>query len=151
MNQPATLRKAVCCLVVALLTGCAVKPKPLLVEEKTAGASANLAAVTADQEPVGGTIDLYEAMARALKYNLDSQVADLQKAVKVRELDLSHYKLLPNLVVNTGYTNRSNDSGGSSRSLLTGLQSLESSTSERRWQFTDDLSFSWNILDFGLS
>ena len=56
-----------------------------------------------------------------------------------------------NLVANSGFSNRSNDYGGSSQSLLTGVQSLEPSKSEQRLDRTSDLTFSWNILDFGLS
>ena len=107
--------------------------------------------VVRDQEPVHGPISLYEAMARALKYNLDYHVEIMQKSLKIKELDLATYKMLPSVIASTGRTERDNDAGGSSRSLITGKQSLEPSTSQPRTLVQSDLTFSWNILDLGLS
>lgn len=107
--------------------------------------------VTADQEPVHAPIALDEAMARALKYNLDQKVEISQQALRAKELDLSHYSLLPNVVTNTGYAARNNYSGGLSLSLETFTPSLQPSTSQEKHIRTSDIGFSWNILDFGLS
>ena len=60
--------------VLAVLGGCAVVPKPMLETEAMSLADTSLARVAADQEPISGTVDLYEAMARAIKYNLDQRV-----------------------------------------------------------------------------
>lgn len=46
---------------------------------------------------------------------------------------------------------RNNDLASSSRSVLTGRQSLEPSTSQDRRRATADLTASWNVLDFGVS
>ena len=135
----------------ALLGGCAVTPKPLTPAELAQKADANAQAVAANQEPVAGPIDLYEAMARALKYNLDYKVEMMNEALKVRELDLSRYDMLPQLVASGGYAGRNNDAGASSLSLITRRQSLEPSTSAERDIFAGDLTLSWDVLDFGLS
>ena len=42
-------------------------------------------------------------MARALKYNVDYKVEIMEKALRIKNLNLAHYKLLPELVVNSGY------------------------------------------------
>ena len=55
---------------VLLTGGCAVLPEPVSDHEFQVTAQKNIAAVSSDQVPVDGPIDLYEAMARALKYNL---------------------------------------------------------------------------------
>jgi outer membrane protein TolC len=135
----------------ALLTGCTVTPKPLTPSEISTKAESNIVAVDANQEPVGGPIDLYEAMARALKYNLDYKVEMMDEALKTRELNLSRYDMLPQLVASGGYAGRSNYAGASSLSLLTRRQSLEPSTSAEKDIFAGDLTLSWDILDFGLS
>ncbi len=135
----------------ALLAGCTVKPKPLTPSEIATTAQANFERVDAEQEPVASAIDLYEAMARALKYNLDYKVEMMDEALKVRELNVSRYDMLPQLVANAGYAGRSNYSGASSLSLLTRRQSLEPSTSSERNSFSADLALSWDVLDFGLS
>lgn len=134
-----------------LLAGCTVTPKPLTPSEIATTAERNIQAVDADQEPVGGPIDLYEAMARALKYNLDYKVEMAQEALKGRELDSARFDMLPQLVASSGYAGRSNYSGASSLSLLSGRQSLEPSTSSEKNVFTADLGLSWDVLDFGLS
>ena len=92
----------------AVLSGCAVYPTPLTDVELQAAATTNESQVTADQEPVNGAVSLYEAMARALKYNLDHRVEEAEAAVRLAELDLSHYSLLPNMVANSGYAGRDN-------------------------------------------
>ncbi len=133
------------------IVGCAVTPKVLTEAEIRSRVAQDMRALTEDQEPVRGAIDVYEAMARALKYNLDTRVELMQKMLAHQQLDLSHHSMLPRLVANGGYDRRSNFSGGRSQSLLTGQQSLEASTGSDRGVFTGDLSLSWDVLDFGLS
>lgn len=134
-----------------LLAGCSVTPRPLTPSEIATTADRNIKAVDADQEPVTAPIDLYEAMARALKYNLDYKVEMAQEALKGRELDSARFDMLPQLVASSGYAGRNNFSGASSLSLLSGRQSLEPSTSSEKNIFTADLGLSWDVLDFGLS
>jgi len=135
----------------ALLAGCGVKPEPLTPSDLQSTAERNFQRVDADQEPVAAPIDLYEAMARALKYNLDYKVELMDEALKSRELDLSRYDMLPQLVASGGYAGRNNFSGASSLSLITRRQSLEPSTSAEKNLYTADLTLSWDVLDFGLS
>ena len=137
--------------IAALVSGCAITPKPISSSEMAMRAQQNAVDVTADQEPVGGEIDLYEAMARALKYNLDYKVEMMDEALKTRELNLATFDMLPQLVASGGYFGRSNYSGASSLSLLTRRQSLEPSTSSEKNIFSGDLTLSWDVLDFGLS
>ena len=134
-----------------LLSGCAIEPSLLTDAEIALVATAREQAVTAHQEPVSGPIDLYEAMARGLLYNLDHKVEIMQAAVRTSELGLAHYQLLPGVVANSGYANRNNDLASSSLNLVTGTPNFGSSTSQERALATADLGFSWNVLDFGLS
>jgi len=132
-------------------TGCAVMPTPLTQEEIQQRVQEDLKQLTQYQEPVSRPITLYEAMARALKYNLETRVQGLKEMVAHRQLDLAHYDLLPKVVADAAYNGRSNFSGASSRSLETGQQSLVSSTSADKNIFTTNLTLSWDVLDFGLS
>lgn len=133
------------------LAGCAISPVPLHETEISANAADLANRVTADQEPVAGAIDLYEAMARALKYNLDHRVEVMDAALRRRELDLAHYSLLPGLVANSGWAARDNVAASSSFNILTNTQNFGASTSQENRIGTADVAFSWNILDFGLS
>jgi outer membrane protein TolC len=139
------------CSATALLAGCNVTPRPLTPSEIDTSAQKNWDTVDAEQEPVGAPIDLYEAMARGLKYNLDYKVEMMEEALKTRELNLARYDMLPQLVASAGYAGRNNFSGASSLSLITRRQSLEPSTSAEKNIYTADLTLSWDVLDFGLS
>lgn len=136
---------------ILLISGCSFIPIPFTAEELKDQASMDNARVTQNQEPVAGPISLYESIARALKYNLDFHLEFAEKILSETELDLSRYDLLPQLVANTGYNGRDKFSGSSSQSLITGTQSLSTSTSSNRDIFNTDLELTWNVLDFGLS
>ena len=134
-----------------VIAGCTVTPKPLTGSEIQSRVNQDLHTLLQVQEPVNRPIDLYEAMARALKYNLDVKVEVMKKMLARQQLDLSHYELLPRLAANAGYDGRSNYSGGISQSLLDGQVSLEPSTGSEKNVFNSDLTLSWDVLDFGLS
>lgn len=133
------------------LSGCTVTPEPLNPGDLAKIADDNMARMVSAQVPVTGPIDLYEAVARALKYNLDQRVELMQEAVNLQELNLASYQGLPNLVLNSGYTGRNNVLASSSVSVLSGQQSLEPSTSSDKNILESDVTLSWNVLDFGLS
>ena len=140
-------------LIVAVigLSSCAIKPIPLTTGEVRSRVKADRAVLTKDQEPISGPIDLYEAMARALKYNLDARVELMHKMLAQTQLDLAHYAMLPRLAANAGFDGRDNYSGGVGQSLVTGIPSLSPFTSSEKNVYSADLSLSWNVLDFGLS
>ena len=133
------------------LMGCVSAPVPMSDSQNEAHAQALTNSVAADQDPISGTIDLYEAMARALKYNLDHRVSMMEADLAQRDFKMSRHDMLPQLVANAGYYSRNNENGSSSRSLLSGRQSLEPSTSTEKDVLDADLTASWNVLDFGLS
>ena len=137
--------------LLATLAGCAIKPEPLTKSETTSFAIDRLARVTLGQEAIRAPISLHEAMARALKYNLDTRVEMAQTALKIKELDLSEYKLLPSIVSNSGYAGRDNTSASVSETLSTRRVGTDPSTSTERNLLSADLTLSWNVLDFGLS
>jgi outer membrane protein TolC len=138
-------------LISAFTAGCAVEPDPFTSQQSLEMAKSAYGRMTAGQEPLSGTIDVYEAMARALKYNLDHRVEEMNDAIRIKELDLAHYSMLPSLVGNTAFSARNNENASNSFNILTGEQSLPFSTSQQEKSKTSDISFSWNILDFGLS
>jgi outer membrane protein TolC len=138
-------------LLAATLAACATRPQPLTNSEVTSFALDKLARVDLAQEPIRGPVSLHEAMARSLKYNLDTRIEMAQTALRIKELDLSEYKLLPNIVANSGYSGRDNNSSSNSRNLTTGTIGTSNTTSTERDLLSSDLTLSWNVLDFGLS
>ncbi|HYE36514.1 TolC family protein [Methylocaldum sp.] len=134
-----------------LLSGCGLKPKPLSLQERQTVLTEDQAVLFTQQEPVTQPLTLYEAMARALKYNLDHRVKMMEKAVAEGGATLARFDLLPQLMADAGYRDRTNFNASSSKAIETGEQSLVTSTSQDRTRYLGDLVFRWNILDFGVS
>ena len=138
-------------LVVAGITACSIAPTPLTLRELAKTLENDKKTVLESQEPVKHPIDLYEAMARALKYNLDYRVQLLEKMVALTEMDISNLALLPKLAANAGFTSRNPIEASSGYSLTTQKPSGAYSTSSDLDKSTADLNMVWNILDFGVS
>ncbi len=138
------------CTASIFLTGCVVTPEPLSESQLALTAQTSLARVTQDQEPVTRSVSMYEAMARALKYNLDHKVELMARDVADAKFNVSRAEMLPTLIANSAYSDRNNKPHSYSESL-SGVRSADPSTSRETDSFSKDMTFSWNILDFGLS
>ncbi|MEM7465994.1 MAG: Ig-like domain-containing protein [Pseudomonadota bacterium] len=137
--------------LLVLVTGCAVTPVPLTDEELQTQRNDSKQEIVDSQEAVNGPIDLSEAIARALRNNLDLQLEITERTLATKELELTRYDQLPELVADIDFRGRNNFTGASSRSLFTGRQSLEASTASERDVLTGNLNLTWNVLDFGVS
>lgn len=139
-------------IAVTVLAGCAVTPpaalstQDLLLQDK-----ADRQAMFSAQEPITAPVTLDEAIARAIKYNLQQRLALMERALEDKLIDVQSQGMLPKLAARAGLRTRSNDYASSSESISTGTQSLEPSTSQERSGSNADLQLSWNVLDFGLS
>ncbi len=122
------------------LSACTITPKPLTTGAVSNFASDKLSRVTADQQPIEKSVTLYDAMARALKYNLDFHVELYNEALASKKFSAARLETLPNLVASAGYVGRDRVGG-----------SVGSTVFPDRHKFQDDITLSWNILDFGLS
>lgn len=137
--------------VLLLVTGCAVAPEPISMLDHIRRAKNDTSQLYIDQEPLTGPLTAHGAVARALKYNLENKFAMSEVALQAANFDLALVNALPRLAANAGYTTRDSENASSSLSLITGRQSLEPSTSQDMRRTSGDLSFSWNILDLGVS
>jgi len=150
----ASQRSATLSLAVALClsaSACTITPQPIGLDARRAGLPPERAALTRNQEAISGPVTLDDAIARALKYNLDYRIKLMEAALAERQFDIAKFDLLPRVTAAAGYYNRDNDNASSSRSVITGRQSLEPSVSTDKDHTTADLGVSWNILDFGVS
>lgn len=148
VRQALAMGVAAACLS---LGGCAVLPVPLSDAARLGRLQGDAHLMFAAQEPLSGPVDLYEAIARGLKYNLDKRLKLMEIGFADARLQQDATGMLPKIVASAGYNARDSYAGSSSRSLLTGAQSLEVSTSEDKQVYTADLSMVWNVLDFGLT
>lgn len=135
----------------ALFGGCAVTPQAVTTAQVRDRIHADQQSMYRDQEAIEHPIGFDEAVARALKYNLDYRLKVMESALSTGLADVAKYDMLPTLVASAGYATRNNDSGGTSVNIETGAVSLAPSTSQERNRRTAAAEFSWNVLDFGVS
>jgi outer membrane protein TolC len=144
--------RTIAVLIILSAMGCSTKPTPYSESQQKAIAAADRSAANAGVEPLTTRLSLAEAMARALKYNLDHRTRMMEEALAVGQLDLSRYDMLPKLTAAAGYSWRDNERITRSQDSVTGLPSLANPyISSDRNHTTEDLGLTWNILDFGVS
>lgn len=139
-----------------VISGCAVKPEPILNEDVKKQIENNLTVLNKVAVPVTEPITIDEAIKRGLEHNLSKKVKVLETALSQQQLDLVYYDMLPSLTTSAGYSERNNYAASASTSFINGnpepLGSNPSySVSQDKERTTADVGFSWNILDFGLS
>ncbi|MDT0131743.1 TolC family protein, partial [Acinetobacter baumannii] len=66
------------------------------------------------------------------------------------QLDVANFDLLPRLTAQAGYSWRDNDSFGYGYTPAATISTTPSSAVERT-HHTNNVTFAWNVLDFGLS
>ena len=141
-------------LAVALpltLAACNVTADPFTEDQAAAYALEAAETAAADQEPLAGPLTLYEAMARALKYNVDHRVEMMNVALGQANTRVAASRMLPDLVARASVFERSNDGAAFSYAFPTGTRSAAASTSYDPGSVAADLTFSFHVLDFGLS
>jgi len=137
--------------VLITVTGCSVAPNPLRKDDIEMIAENDRQLIFQEQEEIEGELTLELAMALALKYNLENRVRLLEEAVANQQLDMSKVEMMPSLAASAGYLERDNVNASRSVSVNTGEESLEPSTSQATETASGRATFSWNLLDFGVS
>jgi outer membrane protein TolC len=145
-------RKApIVALAAIALTGCAIKPQPLQVEDLRAITRADWQKAHADVPPLTAPLSLSEAIARALKFNLEHRAHQLEQAHAAGVLEAGRFDMLPTLVAGAGYNTRDEELVRDSIDADTRTPNLTNSISSEKNHATADLGLTWNLLDFGVS
>ena len=144
----ALLWSSTACLALA---GCSFQYPALSLKEVLATGTTNALRTTEMQEPISGAVTLHEALARAIKYNLDYRLEMRLGALRNAETQQAKADMLPKLVAQAGFTERNNDLVTSSLDIPTGIEFSPGTTSEPRSYDSGDVSYSWDMLDFALS
>ncbi len=144
-------KKVYLAIIAALsLSACAtIQPQPVDAKHLLEQGKADLSAAQKDVEPITGELTLDQALARALKYNLDRRAKMMDEALAFKQLDVSHYDMLPRLLAQAGYSDRDNDKITLSRNPDGSINNNRVTTQERR-HATESLSLSWSMLDLGV-
>lgn len=150
-NLMIRLKLPVLCVGLLLLSACsAIVPKPLTPAAMRDANEVDRRAIRQDVQPITGPLTLDEAIARALKYNLDRRAKQMEEALALNQLDVTHFDMLPRLMAQAGYASRNNDKISLSRDELTGTPSTSRFISQERTHNLFDVGFTWNLLDFSL-
>lgn len=138
-------------LCVLYLSGCAGKP-PIYLDSHE-----HFSKIESDRQtlypnepmPLSGTLSLTleQAIDRALQNNLDGRVAAMESLIAKDNINLAQFKGMPNITASGTFTRRNDDAASSSKSILTGTQSLQPSTSAEQVRRLSDLQAQWNIMD----
>ena len=132
------------------LSACAViQPAPIAEQSLLEQGKADLVAAQKDVEPVVGQLTIDQAVARALKYNLDRRAKMMDEALSLKQLDVSHYDMLPKLLAQAGYTARDNDRITLSRNPDGSINDSRVTTQEKE-RTLSSLGGSWSLLDLGV-
>lgn len=122
----------------SILAGCALKPQPLDSAQSSQFVADIRTALAADTDAVHQPLDLYAAMARAIRHNQELKVEEMNRLLGEAQNGLQSAEMLPRLVASAQAGRRSNINS-------------EAGYSKGNLQRTGDLTFSWNILDLGVS
>jgi len=135
---------------VFVLAGCAsLTPEVLSQQEIESQSRADLKKRMAEIAPISDAITIEEAIARALKYNLDHRAKSLEMALASGQLEAGKFDMMPRLLANAGYFSRDNDlvrRSEDGRNIIDNRY-----ISSERDRATQDLTLSWSLLDFGAS
>ncbi|MFV9657658.1 TolC family protein [Pseudomonas sp. NY15366] len=127
-----------------------VSPQSLSTQELSEQSSIDRIASQQDVEPILGALTLDQAIARALKYNLDRRARMLEEALTFQQHEVSRYDMLPKLLAQAGYSSRNNDKISQSRNADDGSLSQSRFVSQDRDHTVSSLALSWNMLDLGV-
>lgn len=139
-------------LTVVLLGGCNLNPVPITPDERLATMKQDQTEMYAKQEAIVRPLTFYEALARALKYNFVHRLAMMEAVLQDTQLEVATLNMLPKLTANAGYVFRDRKLGSSSTDFYhPNQQTLPPSTFQDPSRGIADLTFAWNVLDFGVS
>ena len=143
------------------LASCATRePEPLAVKTLEISADNDIETISKIRKQneifqKGLNIDLYTAIALAIENNKDLKVKLFETALANRQIEEVKFDMLPAMSANAGYTGsdkyQSTTSATVATNDLAGSKGSSYSTSRNKEVFEQDVGFTWNALDFGLS
>ena len=148
---PTTLRVSLLVLAAIGLSACTgLTPAPLEDKDIDTVNHADQTSMQQGVEPILSPLTLDEAMARALKYNLDRRARLLEQTLAMHQLDLTRLDMLPQLSARLNAQSRNNDRISQSLDPETGEISSAGFISQDRSHQVTDLGATFNLLDFGM-
>jgi outer membrane protein TolC len=148
-------------LSLGALISCAKRsPEPITVDVISKSVKGDLAKIKEVKEQndllkQGLKVDLYTAIALAVENNKDLKVKIFETALSNKRIEDVEFDMLPAMSANAGYTGSDRYKATTSATVPSndkaGAMGSTHSTSRDREVNEQDIGFSWNALDFGLS
>ncbi|MCQ2913604.1 MAG: TolC family protein [Alphaproteobacteria bacterium] len=129
-----------------ILSACALESEPYTAEQRFQRVGHDLSSLFDNQEEIIKPITLYEAMARAIKYNINQRVETLDNAITLGIAENATIDMLPSIVANGGYTVSSK-----SQTYKAKMHGEDHKYKENNEHKNIDLQMAFNIIDFGVS
>ena len=154
------MNKILILLALFLITACVRSPQPISLfetEEKAFKDISNIEEIKKNNKAWEENleIDLYTAIALAIKNNKELKIKLLENALANRQIDKIKFEMLPSLAANAGYSGsdkyRTTTSANVSNADTAGVMGTTYTTSSEKSVANQDIGFTWNALDFGLS
>jgi outer membrane protein TolC len=146
------MRLSLVALASVAAVGCAsVQPVAVSPQDMVSQIQKDGALIRKDVAPLSGPLTLEEAMARALKYNLDRRSRMMEEALAMGQMNVSKFDMLPKIMAQAGYATRDRARFTHSSSFPSEEpNTTSSSTTSDRNHSTYDLGLTWSLLDVGL-
>ena len=156
--------------LVLLVGACSQAPEPLIKEQVQSSSKEDYEYLKETSKAAPLEIDLYKAIAIAIKNNRDLRIQIMDSALNQGQTDVVKFDMLPKLSANAGYKvlekhpastsvtmvtekdSEGDDITGAENSAANAIGDTPSySVSQETPSRTTDIGFTWNALDFGLS
>ncbi len=137
-------------LASGLLQGCQSRRKDFK-QVRLENADRHFTEISKRLLPAQKVFTLTECIQSALKSNLDIKAQELREAIRKEMVNAAVLGMLPKLNLEYSGTERFNEPGSSSQSLITGRQSLEPSRSTEKRANQAKIELILGVLDFGLA
>jgi|GEM_PF-779271 len=139
-----------------ILVGCTVKPTPMPENEVKEQIKQDMEIIKGAIPAIEKPLSLNDAIELGIQNNRQKKLKIMETALAQQNLDVMHYDMLGDLTANAGYTVRDKYAASASTTFENGSpSSLGSnptySVSQDKKSKNADITFSWNVLDFGLS
>ena len=157
--------------LILLVAACSSRsPEPLIKEDVQTSAQEDFELLKESTANAPMEIDLYQALAIAIKNNRELRIQVMDSALSQGQIDVVKFDMLPKLSANAGYKVLEKHPASTSVSMvtekdsngdeITGTENTAAnaiadnpsySVSQETPSRTTDIGFTWNALDFGLS
>lgn len=121
--------------ILGLVAGCSVTPEPMTAEERSARSAADLKRINQMEYVPTQPITLNQAIARAVAFNLQRRVKEIEREIEDAELQTKSFDMLPSFDLDAARNDTSE----------------KLSSSDDPITRTASAGVTWNILDLGVS